>query len=88
MTETTLRITNPTGLHARPAAQFVQKAAEFTSRVRIAANNKVADAKSILSVMSLGLAYGSEIVVSADGQDEEECIEELTALVQSNFGER
>ncbi len=88
MTKTTLRITNPTGLHARPAAQFVQKAAEFASRVRIAANNKVADAKSILSVMSLGLAYGTEIVVSADGQDEEECIEELTALVQSNFGER
>jgi phosphocarrier protein HPr len=88
MTETTLKITNPTGLHARPAALFVQKAAEFASQVRISANSKVADAKSILSVMGLGLACGAEIVLSAEGQDEQECIEELTALFQSNFGER
>lgn len=87
MTETTLKITNPAGLHARPAAQFVQKAAEFTSKVKIAANNRAADAKSILSVMSLGLASGTEIVISAEGQDEAECVAELTALFQSNFGE-
>lgn len=85
MTKTTLKITNPEGLHARPAAQFVQKAASFASKVKISAKNRVADAKSILSVLSLGLASGTEIVISAEGPDEEECIAGLTALIQSNF---
>lgn len=87
MTETVLKITNPTGLHARPAAQFVQTAAGFHSEVKISGNNKSANAKSILSVMSMGLAYGTEITISADGEDEQECIAALKALFESNFDE-
>ncbi|MDU4960974.1 MAG: HPr family phosphocarrier protein [Sporomusaceae bacterium] len=87
LTEVTLKVTNPTGLHARPAARLVQQAAAFRSRVSIAGNNKQADAKSILAVMSLGLAYGSEIVLTADGEDEQACIAALTALFAGNFGE-
>jgi len=88
MIEMILKVMNPTGLHARPAAQFVQKAASFSSKVKISGNNKVADAKSILSVMSMGLVYGTAITIAAEGEDEKECIEALTALVKSNFGER
>ncbi|MDT8903057.1 HPr family phosphocarrier protein [Selenomonadales bacterium 4137-cl] len=87
MIEAVLKISNPTGLHARPAAQFVQKAASFSSKVTIIGNNKVADAKSILSVMGMGLNYGAEITVTADGEDEKECLESLVALIEGNFGE-
>ena len=87
MIETKIQITNPTGLHARPAALFVQKAASYKSKVRIHGNNKTADAKSILSVMSLGLAQGAEITIEAEGEDEKECVASLTALITSNFGE-
>ncbi len=87
MKEAVLRITNPTGLHARPAAQFVQTAASFSSKVTIFANNKAADAKSILSVMGMGLNFGTEITVTADGPDEQACLESLVALIAGNFGE-
>jgi phosphocarrier protein HPr len=87
MTEIQITIKNPTGLHARPAAQFVQKAASFKSKVKIAGNNKAADGKSILAVMGMGLKQNSQIIITADGEDEEDCIKELEKLIKSNFGE-
>ena len=87
MKQTVLKITNPTGLHARPAAQFVQTAASFRSKVTIAANHKAADAKSILAVMSMGLIRGTEVTLTVDGPDEQDCLEALVALIQGNFGE-
>ncbi len=87
MIEAVLKITNPTGLHARPAAQLVQAAASFVSRVTIFADSKAADAKSILSVMSMGLNCGTEITVTVDGPDEQECLASLVALIEGNFGE-
>lgn len=87
MKETVLKITNPTGLHARPAAQFVQTAASFSSKVTIAANHKTADAKSILAVMSMGLGCGTELTVTVDGPDEQACLDALVALIKGNFGE-
>ncbi|WP_328793879.1 HPr family phosphocarrier protein [Heliomicrobium gestii] len=87
LTEIQLVLTNPTGLHARPAAQFVQTAARFKSKVRIIAGGKTADAKSILNVMTLGLKHGAAFTVSADGEDEAECLAALQALVESKFGE-
>ncbi|HWR40786.1 MAG TPA: HPr family phosphocarrier protein [Patescibacteria group bacterium] len=80
-------LNNHSGLHARPAAQFVQKAASFTSKVTITAKNKTVDAKSILGVMGMGLAKGAQFTVTADGADETECLAGLQALVESNFGE-
>lgn len=87
MTQIELVLNNPSGLHARPAAQFVQKAASFTSKVTIAANNRTVDGKSILGVMGLGLAKGVSFILTADGADETECMAALRALVESNFGE-
>lgn len=87
MIELALTLTNKAGLHARPAAQFVQKAAGFNSKVTIAAVGKTADAKSILAVMSLALTGGMSFTLTVDGDDEQECAAALRALVESNFGE-
>lgn len=87
MTEIQVIITNATGLHARPAAQFVQKAASFKCKVKIAGNNKVADGKSILAVMGMGLIQNTKLTITAEGADEENCIAALKELIESNFGE-
>lgn len=87
MTKIELALTNAAGLHARPAAQFVQKAAGFNSKVTIHAGGKTADAKSILAIMGLGLGLGSKIELTADGPDESDCLAALRSLIESNFGE-
>jgi len=87
MTEIQVIITNTAGLHARPAAQFVQKSASFSCKVKIAGNNKVADGKSILAVMSMGLTLNTKLTITAEGADEENCITALKELIESNFGE-
>ena len=87
MTECTVTIKNPTGLHARPAAMLVQKAASFKSKVKLSGNGKTADAKSILAVMGMGLAKDTQVTISAEGEDEAACVEALKALIDSNFGE-
>lgn len=87
MKQATLKLTNRLGLHARPAAQFVQTAAKFSSKVTLTGNNKTVDAKSVLSVMTMGLVGGMEITLTADGEDEAVCITALTELIESQFGE-
>lgn len=87
MIEIELALTNHAGLHARPAAQFVQKAAQFKSKVQIVAGTKTADAKSILAVMGLGLSAGMSFILKVDGEDEQACIDALRHLVESKFGE-
>ena len=63
------------GLEARPIAVLVQVASQFESSVYLEADGKRVNAKSIMGMMSLGLAAGEEIVVSADGEDEEAAVE-------------
>lgn len=87
MQQQQISLTNSSGLHARPAAQFVQKAAAFKSRVTVKAGDKSADAKSILQILSLGAKQGMEICITADGPDEAECVKTLSELIQSGFGE-
>lgn len=87
MTEIKLTITNATGLHARPAALFVQKAGSFKSKVNLSGNGKTVDAKSILGILGLGLSKGAEVVITADGEDEAACVQALKVLFESNFGE-
>ena len=87
MVEIKITLTNAAGLHARPAAQFVQKAASFSSKVRISGNNKVVDGKSILAVMGMGLKQNNELTITAEGSNEVACIEGLQELISGNFGE-
>jgi phosphotransferase system HPr (HPr) family protein len=85
-----LTVNHPVGLHARPAARFVQAASAYKSRITVAnatKNSDPVDAKSILMVLTLGVHQGYEIVIQAEGEDENEAIEALKALVEDNFGE-
>ncbi len=89
--EARLTITNPVGLHARPAALFVRTAAGFQSTIRLRNlsrdPSREADAKSILSLMTLGVEHGHEILVQAEGPDEDAAVAALRNLVEGNFGE-
>ncbi len=80
-------IENKTGLHARPASKFVQVANEFKSDIFIEKGNTRVNAKSIMGVMTLGAGRGSKIRLIVDGIDQEEALETLSQLIQSNFGE-
>jgi phosphocarrier protein len=85
-----LEVCNATGLHARPAAQFVRAATGFRSTVRVRnllRQGSEADAKSIIGVLGLGVGHGGRIEVTADGDDELEAIEALQRLVESGLGE-
>lgn len=73
-----------TGLHARPAAKFVQEANQFNSDIYIIKDNKQVNAKSIMGVMSLAVAKGTEITITAEGSDEEEAVEALVAIVSQS----
>jgi len=78
------------GLHARPAATFVKTAGSFKCSVNVSnvtARRGPVDAKSILSILALGVEQNHTIEVTADGADEAEAIGALQRLVRSNFGE-
>lgn len=75
MIQKPIRIKLETGLEARPVAMLVQVASQFESSVYINVNDKKVNAKSIMGMMSLGLASGEQINVTADGKDEEAAIE-------------
>lgn len=83
-------IINPTGLHARPAAEFCQKAGEFRAKIsikKLGDNPKVGDAKSLLGIMAAGLGQGDQLEIFGEGDDEMLAVESLVALVNSGFGE-
>ena len=77
MIQKSIQIKLETGLEARPVAMLVQVASQFESTVYLNADNRKVNAKSIMGMMSLGLASGEEITVSADGKDEEAAIAEI-----------
>lgn len=81
--ERTVRLRNKSGLHARPAAEFVKRAATFDAAVRV--NGK--DAKSLLGIMALGLTQGTEMTISATGPQANEAVESLADMVEGGFGE-
>lgn len=76
-----LIVRNKTGLHARPAAEFVKEAAKFKSVVSIIFNGKTFNAKSIIHVLSAGIVAGSTIALSADGEDEAQAIDKLSDVI-------
>ena len=75
------------GLHARPAALFVQEASRFESEITVFNEEESADAKSILDLLLLGVNQGSEITVRAEGPDADEALDALSQLHARNFGE-
>lgn len=85
--EKVVTIINPTGLHARPAALFVKAASGFKSAIRVIFDGREADAKSILGVMTLGIKQNSQVTLRAEGEDAENAIETLAALIANGFQE-
>lgn len=83
MISKTIKINLSGDVEARPVAVLVQKASQFESVVLIEADDKKINAKSIMGMMSLGLKQGTEVVVSADGVDETQAVEELTDYLQN-----
>lgn len=73
-----------TGLHARPAAHFVQEANKFSAEIYILKENKKVNAKSIMGVMSLAVSRNTEITIQAEGPDAEKAVEVLVNLVQQD----
>ncbi len=82
-----IAIRNRLGLHARAAARFVHTASRFRSRVTAGRDGRVMDGKSILGILLLSASQGTAIEVTAEGEDEEQAIEALAALVEGGFGE-
>lgn len=89
MIEIAIKIINPLGLHARAAAQLVRLAGKFKSKINLIRNDNgvMADAKSILSVLTLAAAKGTELQLVIEGSDEIEASEAILELVSNGFGE-
>lgn len=78
-------IKNKIGLHARPAALFVQTANKFISEIMVKKGNSTINAKSIMGIMALGVSHGETIEIIVDGPDEENAIQELEDLVDNKL---
>jgi len=87
MPEITLKVKNEVGLHARPASLFVQEANNFSADITVYCGENVADAKSILEVLTLGAHQGTSIKIQAEGQDANNALQALKKLHENNFGE-
>ncbi|WP_122643919.1 HPr family phosphocarrier protein [Luxibacter massiliensis] len=87
MVKRKLVISNPSGLHTRPAAVFARTAKKYQSETKIIANGSSVNGKSTVSILSAGLAKGIEIELQTEGDDEAEAMADLTQLLESGCGE-
>ena len=83
-----LTIINEVGLHARPASEFVKCASRYRSDItvrNVTTDSAAVDAKSILSVLTLGVEKGHQIELTCEGQDETEALQALRTLIETDF---
>ncbi len=80
-------VQNQVGLHARPATFFIQKANNFKSSIWVSKDDRKVNAKSLLGVLSLGIIKGTNITIVAEGEDQEEAVNTLVELIDSNFAD-
>lgn len=85
--EQTFTIINRLGLHARAAAKFVTTASEFSSDILVSRDNRQVNGKSIMGVMMLAAAKGTEVQVTAEGDDAESALQAIGELIANYFGE-
>ncbi len=85
MIKKSVTLTNPEGLHARPAALFVREANKYESNLEIESENRKVNGKSIIGIMSLGAFHGETITISANGSDAEEMVESLAKFLEKGF---
>mgnify|MGYP006367594297 FL=1 len=82
-----IKITNPTGLHLRPAGNLCKEAMKFKSKVTFEYRGNTANAKSVLSVLGACIKSGDEITLICEGEDEREALQSLIAYIESGLGE-
>jgi len=82
-----ITIVNKLGLHARAAVKFVNLAKRFEAEIQLTANHRCVNGKSIMGIMMLAASQGTSVIISAEGRDEEEAIQQLERLVLDKFGE-
>ncbi len=87
MIQTRITIINKYGLHARAAAKFVSTASGFSSAIRMGRDGQLVDGKSIMSVMMLAAAKGTELELHIEGEDEQRALDAISGLVSDCFGE-
>ena len=87
MIQREVTITNNSGLHARPATFFIQKANTYRSGVWVVKDDRKVSAKSLLGVLSIGIAKGMTITIVADGDDEQAAIKGLVEPIESGFND-
>ena len=75
------------GLHARPANELLKAAQQYKSKVQIATDNRLFNAKSLLGILGAGVDCGMEIEIVCTGEDEEKACREIVALIQAGLGE-
>ena len=85
--ERAAQIMNPLGMHARPAAEFVKVAGKFRSAVQVSKDGLTVNGKSIMGVMMLAAERGSSMLIRTDGEDAEQAMDALLALVADGFHE-
>lgn len=78
-------ITDTAGIHARPAGMLVKEAKQFASKVTLEANGKSAEATKLLAIMGMGVKAGTEITVTAEGEDEDVAAEKMEAFFSQNL---
>jgi phosphocarrier protein len=78
-------ITDPEGIHARPAGLLVKAVKEFSCDIKIAKDGKAMNAKAIFGVMGLGAKKGDEVTLTFDGADEDEAYETISKFMQENL---
>ena len=80
-------VSNPSGLHARPASRLVQTAQKFKSSIILESGGKTINAKSMIKLLSGGILRGSAVKITCDGEDEEDLMAAVTELFDNNFEE-
>ena len=78
-------IRDEVGIHARPAGMLVKEAKNFSSKITISCNGKHADLTKLLSLMSMGIKCGTEIEITAEGDDEDDAIETVGNFLKENL---
>ncbi|MDR0450392.1 MAG: HPr family phosphocarrier protein [Treponema sp.] len=87
MTEKMVKVLNRAGIHARPSALLVQTTKDFKCDIYFEKENEKINAKSIMGIITLNAGFGTELKISAEGEDEQEAVDTLVRLFESKFEE-
>lgn len=87
MLSKTIKVQNRAGVHARPAALIAEKSNKFSSEIFLVYNNAKINAKSVIGVITMAAAYGTELTLVCDGSDEEDAATAIETLFNNKFEE-